>query len=259
MEYFSGKKQMKKNIELVCLIFKSKKYLNFIYNQLNSDLCRSKDWDVSYRIVANDPTPEIEITLTEMQIPHTIYRDKSPNDFYLNRVYRCWNFGATSSKYDNICFVNSDMGFSPNWLDNLLKYHDGINIPCSRLVESGRINVATERHGIPKNFGMTPESFNRAEFEKYTKTISKDEIKPWGLLMPCVFEKQRFIEAGLYPPGNVFKIDGIKYAGYPNDRPVYKPGDVYFFEDILEKKYGMKHVTVMNSIVYHVQEGEKSE
>ena len=27
----------------------------------------------------------------------------------------------------------------------------------------------------------------------------------------------------------------------------------------LEKKYGMKHVTVMNSIVYHVQEGEKSE
>lgn len=250
---------MNKNIELVCLIYKSKKYLNFIYNQLKGDLCKSSNWKVGYRLVANDPTPEIETMLKDLNIPHTIYRDAKPNDFYLNRVYRCWNFGATSSQYDNVCFINSDMAFSKNWLDNLLSYHDGINIPCSRLVESGRIGVAVERHGIPKNFGMTPETFNADAFQKYADQISKNETAPSGLLMPCVFEKRRFLDAGMYPPGNVFLINGVKYAGYPNDRPVYKPGDVYFFEDILEKKYGMRHITVMNSIVYHVQEGEKSE
>lgn len=250
---------MNKNIELVCLIYKSRKYLKFIYDQLKSDLCKSLDWKVGYRLVANDPTPEIESMLKDLDIPHTIYRDEKPNDFYLNRVYRCWNFGATSSRYDNICFVNSDMAFSRNWLDNLLKYHDGVNIPCSRLVESGRIGVAVDRHGIEKNFGMSTEEFNREEFEKYALSISEDETAYSGLLMPCIFEKKRFIEAGMYPPGNVFLIDGVKYAGYPNDRPVYKPGDVYFFEDILEKKYKMRQVTVMNSIVYHVQEGERRE
>ena len=47
------------------------------------------------------------------------------------------------------------------------------------------------------------------------------------------------------------------FSGFPNDRPIYKAGDAYYFQDILEKKYGMKHVTVFDSPVYHIIEGEK--
>jgi len=31
------------------------------------------------------------------------------------------------------------------------------------------------------------------------------------------------------------------------------------FEEILEKKYGMTHITALDSLVYHFQEGEKDE
>jgi hypothetical protein len=250
---------MPKNVELVCLIYKSRKYLQFICKQLASPHCRVPGWEVGVRIVANDPTPEVEAMLKEREINHTIYRDPAPNDFYLNRVYRCWNFGATSSQYDNVCFINSDMGFSENWLRNLLKHHDGSTIPCSRLVESGRIPVATDRHAIAMNFGTNPDEFNQAAFETYADMISADKVAPGGLFMPCVFEKQRFIESGMYPAGNVFVVDGQLYAGYPNDRPVYKSGDAYFFEDVLGQRYGMKHITALDSVVYHIQEGERSD
>ena len=48
-------------------------------------------------------------------------------------------------------------------------------------------------------------------------------------------------------------------SGYPNDRPVWKAGDDYFFHNVLEAKHNMKHITVFNSLVYHIQEGEKDE
>ena len=76
--------------------------------------------------------------------------------------------------------------------------------------------------------------------------------------MPCLVEKQRFIEAGMFPRGNIFlEEDGTIVAGYPNDRPVFKAGDDFFFHDVLEAKYGMRHITPFDSLVYHIIEGEK--
>ena len=125
---------MKKNIEVVSLIYKSVQYLHFIYEQLKSDMCKVDGWDVSVRIVANDATDEVIDELKKLDINYTIYNNPDSNEFYLNRVYRAYNFCVESSKYDNVCLVNSDDGFCEGWLENLLKHHDGINIPCSRLV-----------------------------------------------------------------------------------------------------------------------------
>ena len=81
-----------------------------------------------------------------------------------------------------------------------------------------------------------------------------DETHNGGLFMPCVFETKRFIESGKYPEGNVYH-NGI---GTINNGGIFvKSGDAYYFDDILNKKYGMKHITVFNSLVYHIQEGEK--
>ncbi len=252
-----------KNVEVVSLIFSSVQYLHFIYEQLNSALCEVEGWDVGVRIVANDATDEVISELKNLDINYTIFNAPDPAEFYLNRTYRAYNFCIESSEYDNVCLVNSDDGFCIDWLKNLLKHHDGTNIPCSRLIESGKMDSGI--HGINllkhigHNFGIHPNSFDGSGWSKFAETIKEDVIKPAGLYMPCIFNKDRFIESGKYPIGNAFIEGNGVVFGYANDRPVYKSGDDYYFHEILEKKYGMKHITVFDSPVYHIQEGEKDE
>ena len=253
-------KQIKKNVEVISLVFKSVKYLHFIAEQLKSNLCKVDGWDVGVRLVANDATPEVLEELKNINMPYTIYNHKQPQAFYLNRVYAAYNFCVTSSKYDNVVLVNSDDGFSEGWLENLLKHHDGVNIPCSRLIESGK--MASGLHGVDlgnNNFGRSPDSFDREGWESWVQENNRDEIHPHGLYMPCLFEKQTVIDAGLYPEGNIFVENNKLVSGYPNDRPVWKAGDDYFFHNVLEAKHNMKHITVFDSLVYHIQEGEKDE
>jgi len=250
---------MIKQIEIITLIYKSVDYLKFIKKQLLSDNCLVDGWDVRVRIVANDATVAVLSELEDSNIPYSVYNDPAPRDFYLNRVYKCWNFAAATSDSPNICFVNSDMAFSSCWLSNLLKHHNGVNIPCSRLVESNKLISMPGKFGIGYNLGKDPDEFNEEEWLHAVSDFSSDRIMPSGLYMPCVFETARFKESGGYPKGNVFRtLTGLK-SGYPNDREVYKSGDEYFFADVLEKKYNMKHITVFDSLVYHIQEGEKDE
>ena len=86
------------------------------------------------RVVANDATPEVLEELKTMSIKYSVFSNPNPEEFYLNRVYRAYNYAVTSSEYDNICLVNSDDVFCKDWLANLLKHNDGVNIPCRRLI-----------------------------------------------------------------------------------------------------------------------------
>ena len=246
----------KKNVEIISLIYKSVDYLDFIVDQLQGESCKVPGWDVGIRIVANDANERVIERLRSMDISFSLYNDPNPDDFYLNRVYRAWNFAGISSEYDNLCFVNSDMAFSPNWLDNLLKHHDGENIPCSRLIESGK--MTSGMYGLSKDCGKTPSQFNSSRFQSFCNTVSENTTKEGGLFMPCVFEKDKFIESGMYPEGNIFLENGKLICGYPNDRRVYMSGDKFYFH-MLNRKYGMNHLTVFDSLVYHIQEGEMDE
>jgi len=239
---------MNKTIEIISLIFKSLDYLELIYNQLKSDNCKVDGWDVSLRIVANDATDEVIEKLKTLDIPYSVYNDPKPNDYYLNRVYRCWNYAGKTSSSENICFVNSDMVFSKDWLSNLLKHHDGINIPCSRLVESGKMLSGT--HGVSLDCGKSPKKIDYELWDKVSTSIKEDNVYHRGLYMPCIFEKKRFIESGMYPEGNIY-MDGI---GTLNG--FVQSGDDWYFRK-LEREYNMSHITVFNSLVYHIQEGEK--
>jgi len=247
---------MKNEIELIALIYKSVDYLKMIVEQLTSQNNQVQGWDVTYRVIANDASSEVLDYLQKNDINYSVYNDPRPNDFYLNRVYRCWNYGAETSESSNICFVNSDMVFSKDWLANLLKHHDGTNIPCSRLVESGKMTSGT--HGVSKYFGNHPRNISYSDWENWVSESSRDQVFSGGLYMPCVFETERFVSSGGYPEGNVFYENGRLVAGYPNDRPVMLSGDAFCFVN-LEKKYGMRHITVFDSLVYHIQEGEKDE
>jgi hypothetical protein len=71
--------------------------------------------------------------------------------------------------------------------------------------------------------------------------------------MPAIFSKDLFINSGMYPEGNIYPNGIGTLSG-----PVIQSGDDYYFK-LLEKRFGMKHITVFNSVVYHLQEGEKDE
>tara|TARA_Y100000310_G_scaffold301781_1_gene338552 strand:+ start:5351 stop:6079 length:729 start_codon:yes stop_codon:yes gene_type:complete len=240
---------MKKNVEIISLIFKSLDYLEMICEELKGGKCRSREWDIGVRVVCNDASKSVLDKIKDLDIKYTIYNDPNPDDYYLNRVYRCWNFAGRTSEYDNICFVNSDMVFSDGWIDNLLKHYDGTNIPTSRLVESGKMRSGT--HGVSYNCGRDPKEINYKLWDKVVGELRSDEVKKGGLYMPCIFEKKRFLESGMYPEGNIYH-DGVGTLGF-----FIKSGDAYYFHDILEKKYNMNHITVFDSLVYHIQEGEK--
>ena len=243
------------NVEVVSLIFRSVQYLNFMVSQLKSEFCEVDGWDVGVRIVGNDPTQEVIDELKKIDIPYDIFINLNREEYYLNRVYRAYNYCITSSKYENICLVNSDMAFSKDWLKNLLKYYDGINIPCSRLVESGKkVSGQWALNMGNAHFGRHPKDLRMKDWLQFAEIIKENITKPGGLYMPCVLNKQRIIEAGLYPNGNIY-VDGV---GTCNGYPV-RAGDDYFFHDVLEKKFGMKHITIFNSLVYHIIEGEFSE
>jgi hypothetical protein len=254
---------MKREVEVIAMVYKSTKFLDFIVDQLGNFQPDYSDIKYYYRIVANDPTPAVIASLEAKFkcgdiTAFDIYNDLNPDDYYLNRVYRAWNYCVNSSKRENVILVNSDMAFSDGWIEALFQHHDGINIPCSRLVESGKLEVGC---GIPNrgwatamNFGTHPDNFNSASWLGSANISRVDRAEPNGLYMPCLFNVERFKEAGGYPEGNIYDT-GIGKFG---DRFI-KSGDDYFFHDVLEKQFNMKHITVFDSLVYHMQEGEKDE
>lgn len=237
-------------VVVVGLIYKSTAYLDLMMQGIRKYcLC---DESVDYLIVGNDPVESVSTKLVAENIKHIIYHDPKPQDYYLNRVYRAWNFAGRQAEGDILVFINSDMGFSPNWLQNLLAALTETTIPCSRLVESGKLLSGMHAIG-DKDFGRSPDSYREQDFLSFASAISNNSIEPGGLFMPCAIYKKDFIASGGYPEGNIYGSGAGTMVG-----PILQSGDDYFFHKnpIMATK---SHITVFNSVVYHIQEGEKDE
>ncbi len=228
-------------ITVVCLIYKSIGYADFVLNSFKKQT-KGVGKNIEFLFVANDPTAKLLKYLQENEIKHLLYRNKDPNEYYINRVYRAWNFGGFNAAGDILVFVNSDMAFSNGWLSNLLKNLKEDRIVTSRLVESGKLRSG--KYGIEKDFGRTYTQFDDAAFQEYAKRISTNEIKDGGLFMPCAIYRDLFIRSGGYPIGNRSENNGKVTSG----------DYIFFYENLL--RAGIKHYTVFDSIVYHIQEGE---
>lgn len=231
-------------ITVVCLIYKSIEYANFVLNSFNNHTCR-KGRDIDFLFVANDPTDKLLAFLHEKKIQHLLYRNDDPNENYLKRVYRAWNYGGFNAPGDIIVFVNSDMAFSDKWLDNLVRNLREDRIVTSRLVESGKLRSG--KYGIEKDFGRTNSKFDDDSFQRFATKISTPEIKAGGLFMPCAIYKDLFVKSRGFPEGNKVKKNGNITSG---DR-------IFFYETL--SSLGINHYCVFDSIVYHIQEGEKDE
>jgi hypothetical protein len=104
------------------------------------------------------------------------------------------------------------------------------------------------------NLGNTPSTFNAVGWDEAVEKYSVNTSQEDGLYMPVLFFKEVFVKSGGYPEGNIYS-DGE--AGSKKGSVVMS-GDTFFFKKLSEQ-YQMKHITVYDSVVYHMQEGEMRE
>ena len=235
-------------VSVVCLIYKSPAWARFVHESFARHAKPAPRYgNVEFLFVANDPTDRLLGFLRSAGLNHVVFRNPDSGEYYLNRVYRAWNHGGTeaAARGDVVVFVNSDMAFSPGWLDNLLKRLDGRTIVTSRLVESGK--MPSGLHAVERNFGRTHSEFDGGAFQEFAAGISEDRAERGGLYMPCAVYADTFRRSGGYPTGKSGEPDGAVMHG-----------DVVFFSKTL-RAMGLSHVTAFDSVVYHVQEGELDE
>lgn len=238
-------------VSIVCLIYKSTAWLDYVYQQLmrHTDLTGHE-----FLFVANEPNESVLRYLQDHYIPHEVYREPpgKENEWYINRVYRAWNHAAKVARGDLLLFINSDMGFSPNWVENLRVSMTAENCVASRLVESGK--MPSGLHGISKNFGRSIETYDEAGFLKYADSIRDAELRDDGLFMPLMIRRDHFWQVKGYPEGNAVPGTDIFNPGIAGKGEPCVPGDVVLMQKL--KTIGVHHQTSFNSIVYHFQEGE---
>ena len=241
----------KPRISIVCLIYKSTDWLKFVYEQV---LKYTDLRDKEFYFVANDANEEVLSYLDQNYIPHFVWNNspEQRKEWYINNVYRAWNYAADMAKGDYLLFINSDMAFSENWVENLFSKLNGNNCVASRLVESGKL--LSGDHAISKNFGRSVNDYDETAFQEYVETISKDELISGGLFMPLLIRKDHFMKISGYPEGNIVPGTDIFHPELSKQGQACVSGDVVLMQKL--KSIGVTHTTSFDSVVYHFQCGE---
>lgn len=253
LKYVEEYKKRRNEIEItvVCLIYKSTGWAQFVYEQFVKYTYEKK---VEFYFVVNNGLPGVAEYLTQNYIPFYEFNSGSSddNEWYINKVYRAYNYGATKARGKYLVFINSDMAFSPFWLDALRANYDGNNCLVPRLVESGRLRSG--KYGVERNFGFTPNTYKEKSFIKFYQKNKMEILAEGGLYMPLFIDKRQFESVGGYPEGNVnpssdFVSPVIVKKGEP-----HITGDRFLIDKL--KNAGVRHQTVFSSLVYHFQMGE---
>ena len=155
----------------------------------------------------------------------------------LGRIYKAWNVAVESSPDGLVALLNDDMVVSDYWLDELVDtMYTEPCVPTSLLIESGRIPSAIPEHVA--NHGLSPETFDAEGFRNHAASIRRLGVVGEGrLYMPCLFQRERFLQLGGYPQGN----------------PPGTTGDKDLFSRFACAGY--RHLSCEGSVVYHVQCG----
>jgi hypothetical protein len=234
------------DVTICSLIYKSSEYADFFLRGI-------KKWTpkgYNFYFIANDPTDELLRHMEKNNIPFFLHRNKNPKEWYVPRVYRAWNCAVEKCETPIIVLLNSDMYPSPEWLEGLLKYLNKKTFVTSTLIEPGhRAGLPVFQGMFKGNFGISPKTFNERAFLEEAKRLRWEGARrnP-GPYMPLAIYKDVFIKAGKFPEGNLGGT-GLSNPGIP--------GDKIFFDKL--EIMGVKHLVSMESIVYHIKEGEDSE
>jgi len=221
-------------VTISSLIFRSPEYACFLMKGLE----KHTPARYSFYFVANDPTDEMAKWLSENDVPHYIFRNKDPKEWYLKRVYRAWNYAVEMCKTKVIVLINSDMFPSPGWLEGLLKYLTPKTVVTSTLVEPGH-TFPVFRGMFKGAFGTSPSTFDEKGFLAFARKITYPGVrKNPGPYQPLAIYKDVFLKVGGYPEGNVGNISG----------------DTICFRKL--ESMDVENLVSMESVVYHIKEGE---
>jgi hypothetical protein len=232
---------------------------DWLYESLYEYTPMLKNGEAEFYFIANDATDSVISHLKSKGYKYFEQRNEIlPDDQlfkmgyawpeYIHRVYRGYNRAILEARGQIVVLINSDHYFSHDWLENLLKFYDTQKIVCSQLVEPQHPKFGIYQSAIHGEFGNTIGKFDKDSFISFAKKIRKTGVYYGGAYMPCMFNKDFGIYAGLYPEGNL--------AGNSFDE-ISKTGDEAFFEHLSNN--GITHITSMDSIVYHLKEGEKDD
>ncbi|AFQ42397.1 glycosyltransferase [Desulfosporosinus meridiei] len=241
----------KPRFSIVCLVYKSVEWLKFVYEQVY----RYTDMtDKEFFFVANDATPAVLNYLRDNYIPHYAFTNtpEQQQEWYVNNVYRAYNFAASKAQGDFVLFINSDMAFTPGWFDNLWKAYNGENCVASRLVESGKLRSG--QYGVEKDFGRDYSTYREIEFQQYAREISEPQLVDGGLFMPLLIRKEHFEHVGGYPEGQVLLGSDFNHPVIAKRGEACISGDTVLILKL--KTIGIKHQTAFDSLAYHFQWGE---
>lgn len=241
----------KPRFSIVCLVYKSVEWLKFVYEQVYKYTDMT---DKEFFFIANDANPSVLSYLNDSYIPHYVFTNtpQQQMEWYVNNVYRAYNFAASKAQGDFIVFINTDMAFTPGWFDSLWRAYNGENCVTSRLVESGKLRSG--QYGVERDFGRDYSSYQESEFQQYARDLTESKLLDGGLFMPLLIRKAHFERVRGYPEGQV--VQGSDF-----DHPVIaRLGEACISGDtVLMRKLqtiGIKHQTTFDSLVYHFQWGE---
>lgn len=128
--------------------------------------CLVDNTDVDYEILIDSETPAC---------PYAV----------INRLAR-----QTSAEY--IVPTNSDVFFAPGWSEPMLEAATRDTIVTGVLVEPGAIGVHELNHH--RNFGMLPETFDRAAFEQWCELPETPQGHGW--YFPSMHHREAFLDFG---------------------------------------------------------------
>jgi glycosyltransferase involved in cell wall biosynthesis len=252
---------VKTRITLLSLIYSGVDWLEFQYGELLKLASELPPGEVEILFVANDANESVISFLESNGIPFIVSPGrKDAKEWYINSVYRSYNYGVSQAKGEYVLLTNSDMAYSDGFLYGMILEAVPEIYLVSKLIESGRLRPA--KVAIKINLGKTLKRFRRAKFLKISSRLRKRGLEDGGLFMPALLHKETFLKYGGYPEGNL-KVDSLKnyLQGLPYEFAKLGedliPGDSAFMS--LLNQYSIEHKTNLNSIAYHFQEGEKSE
>lgn len=166
------------------------------------------------------------------------YIDNSHKKYTIKNEIILINESVFNSKFSNLIFMTSSIFLSVDAFTNLIKHHNGYNVPAARSIN--KKNNELELYDIHSNFKNIDEN-NGKVFEYINKLfeIIKEDSINYGISSTAGFfciSKDRFIQSGGIPTTKLF-IGSKNYWSI-------------FFEDILRNEFHMNLITIFNSIYY---------
>lgn len=241
----------KPKFSIICLVHKSVAWLKFVYEQVfkYTDMT-----DKEFFFVANDANGAVLSYLRDNYIPHYVYTNtpQQQMEWYVNNVYRAYNFAASKAQGDFIVFINSDMAFTPGWFDSLWQAYNGENCVTSRLVESGKLRSG--QYGVERDFGRNYSSYQEIQFQQFARELTESKLEDGGLFMPLLIRKEHFERVGGYPEGQIVLGSDIHHPVIARRGEACISGDTVLMLKL--QTIGIKHQTAFDSLAYHFQRGE---